>query len=69
MLFRKKIKKSCAYCTHGVKVGDDEIVCSKKGIRSATDKCFKFKYDPLKRIPVKPKPLDFDKYNEEDFSL
>ncbi len=69
MLFRKKIQKSCSYCSHGVKVSEDEILCSRKGIRSPSDKCFRFDYDPTKRVPVKSKPLDFSKYNCEDFSL
>jgi hypothetical protein len=45
------------------------MLCVKKGIVNATKKCRKFEYDPCKRIPVKAKALDFDKYNEEDFSL
>ena len=28
-----------------------------------------FRYDPLKRTPVKAKALDFSKYSEEDFTL
>lgn len=69
MLFRKKIEKSCSYCAHGVMVDDEMVLCSKKGIRSASGKCWKFRYDPTKRIPKKAKALDFEKYNSEDFSL
>ena len=32
-------------------------------------KCHKFQYDPTKRIPAKPKALDFEKYDQEDYSL
>jgi hypothetical protein len=35
----------------------------------ATEGCRKFRYDPCKRIPSKPKALDFRKYDEHDFSL
>lgn len=69
MLFRKKIERSCAYCVYGTKVDEDTILCSKKGMKTPEDKCRKFKYDPLKRIPSKAKALDFTKYDEQDFSL
>lgn len=69
MLFRKRIPRSCSYCVHSTSLNEDQILCVKKGIVNATKKCRKFEYDPCKRIPVKAKALDFDKYNEEDFSL
>lgn len=69
MLFRKKIERSCAYCTHGVMLEEDQVLCSKKGIRVLPSKCVKFRYDPTKRIPLRHKALDFQKYKKEDFSL
>lgn len=69
MLFRKKIDRACAYCIHGAKIDEDIILCAKKGIKMPDDSCRKFKYDPLKRTPKKAKPLDFSKYDTEDFSL
>lgn len=69
MLFRKKIDRSCSYCQYGTQVEDGMILCSKKGLRSLDEKCYRFKYDPCKRIPPKAKPLDFSKYDEQDFSL
>ena len=69
MLFRKKIQKSCAYCQYGTKLNDEQVLCIKKGIVALDGKCRKFTYDPCKRIPAKPKALDFEKYNEEDYSL
>lgn len=69
MLFRKKMPRSCSYCANGAVVDDDLILCSKRGVVYPTDKCRKFKYDPCKRIPAKPKALDFSKYNDMDFSL
>ena len=68
MLFQKKIEKSCTYCVHGTKLEEDQILCVKKGIVPCK-KCRKFTYDPTKRIPPRPKALDFDKYKTEDFSL
>lgn len=69
MLFRKKIERSCSYCIFGAKLEDGQILCTKRGLRQAEDSCRKFKYDPCKRIPGKPKALDFSRYDEEDFSL
>ena len=69
MLFRKKMEPSCTYCRHGAHLEDGTILCIKKGIVSESDKCFRFRYDPCKRIPVKAKTLDFSRYKEEDFSL
>ncbi len=69
MLFRKKIQKSCSYCTHGAVLDEEQVLCAKRGLVSADKKCRKFSYDPCKRIPHKPKALDFEKYNSEDFSL
>ena len=69
MLFRKGIDKACAYCQLGTTLEDGTIRCSKRGVVSADESCRKFTYDPLKRVPSKPKALDFSKYNEDDFSL
>jgi hypothetical protein len=69
MLFRKKIERACAHCTHGTCLEDGTILCCKKGIKKPQDKCLRFKYDPCKRIPVKAKPLDFSRYNDEDYTL
>lgn len=69
MLFRKKIERSCAYCLYGAHLDEGLILCAKKGMKSTEDRCRTFKYDPCKRIPLKSKPLDFSKYDAEDFSL
>lgn len=69
MLFRKRMEKSCTYCSFGTKLDDDRVQCTKKGVVPVTGKCWRFQYDPLKRVPSKPKALDFEKYNDEDFSL
>ena len=69
MLFRKKISRSCSYCTYGTIIGNDQILCSKKGVVNQSSHCRKFSYDPCKRIPLKAKALDFRKYDQEDYSL
>ena len=69
MLFRKDIKKSCEYCLFSERKNTTKFQCSKKGIVTEEDSCLFYKYDPCKRVPVKPKALDFKKYDEEDYSL
>ena len=69
MLFRKKIERSCTYCVHGACIGENQILCAKKGLRTVESSCRKFQYDPCKRIPVKARALDFTKYKTEDFSM
>lgn len=69
MLFRKKIERSCSYCQFGTKLEKNQILCVKHGVVSAYYACRKFEYDPCKRIPPKAKALDFEKYNDEDFTL
>ena len=69
MLFRKKIQRSCNYCSYGTKLNGEEILCMRRGIVSADHSCRKFLYDPCKRVPPKPKAPNFSKYDNEDFSL
>lgn len=69
MLFRKRIPRACSYCQYAAKMNEEQILCMKKGVRPAYSSCRKFLYDPCKRIPPRVKPLDFSKYNEEDFRL
>jgi hypothetical protein len=69
MLFRKKIERSCTYCSNGTRIDDELILCVKKGVVPGDKPCWKFRYDPTKRIPAKEKPVDFSKYDEEDYSL
>ena len=69
MLFRKKLPRSCEYCQNGTKLDEDQYLCTKRGVVEHREKCRKFKYDPCKRIPSKPKDLDFLQYEEHDFSL
>lgn len=69
MLFRKKIPRDCRYCAHGTKLNEEQVLCTKRGILPADSACRRFRYDPCKRIPPRPKAMDFQKYKEEDFSL
>lgn len=69
MLFRKKQPHFCCYCAHGTNIADGQILCVKKGIRGPEDSCRKYCYDPCKRIPPKTKGPDFERFQNDDFSL
>lgn len=69
MLFRKKMERSCQYYRFSTKMNEEMMLCAKKGIVRDCNDCGKFRYDPFKRVPPKPKALDFSKYEEDDFSL
>ena len=69
MLFRKKMEKCCQYCAHSTQLDDESVLCAKKGVKDRYSKCRKFCYDPCKRIPSKPKAMDFSKYETYDYSL
>ena len=68
-LFNKNIEPSCSYCLHGSRISDTDVACLKRGIVSSAGQCRKFVYDPLKRDPPSPAPLDTEKYTQEDFSI
>ncbi len=69
MLFSKNILPRCAYCQLGRPLGGAQIICVKKGVMTVDDSCRKFRYDPLKRVPPRPKTPDFSRLKEDDFLL
>ena len=69
MLFRKKIERSCIYCVYSTKMDQENMLCTKKGVVPMDSACRKFRYDPFKRVPPRPKALDFSKNEEDNFSL
>ncbi len=67
-MYGKKIETDCAYCKHGyVLKNGDYTICDKAGVVIRKFKCRKFRYDPLKRIPSRPKRKS--EYNIHDFEL
>ena len=38
----------------GVRINETQVACVKKGIVAAENHCFRFRYDPLKRVPPRP---------------
>ena len=69
MLFQKKIEPRCSYCAKGAPLGEEQILCVKKGVVSPGGHCSSFKYDPLKRVPPKPASLDTGRWKDSDFRL
>lgn len=53
----------------GSALGENRVVCLKKGLVDPAFHCRAFQYDPLKRTPPKPVKVDFSRLKEEDFSL
>ena len=64
--FDKTIMKKCEYCAFGESLGES-MLCKKHGITEKTDVCRKYKYDPLKRQPLR-KNVSGD-FSEKDFEL
>lgn len=69
MLFRKDVEHCCSWCRSGTRISQTEVACLRRGIVSAGGSCGRFKYDPLKREPPVPAPVDPDRFTQEDFSL
>lgn len=68
-LFNKKdVTPACSYCAHGRFAPNNEsVLCMKKGVVDLDFSCKKFKYDPLKRKPLRPRAIE--KFEEADFAL
>ena len=57
MLFRNKIEPLCIYCKYASRISVDRVACLKHGVIPQYSACRSFSYDPLKRIPERPKKL------------
>ena len=68
-LFQENIEPRCVYCAKGAPLEEGRFLCSKKGVVGGGDRCGRFQYDPLKRVPPKPAALDTSKLSLEDFRL
>ncbi len=69
MLFQKKIEPRCDYCAKGTWLEEGVIACLKRGIVTPGSSCRSFRYDPLKRTPLRPVLPDFSGLGREDFTL
>ena len=68
-LFRKDIEPRCAYCDKGSQINEREVICVKRGVVPVEHHCRSFRYDPLRREPPRPAPLNTDHLREKDFTL
>ena len=68
-LFRKDIEKRCAYCSFASVLSEQEVACPYRGVTGTEGHCFRFAYDPLKRVPPRPAALRTEGFRAEDFKL
>lgn len=68
-LFKKDIDPMCIYCAHGTALSQQQVACPKKGVQLSTNSCRRFRYDPLRRTPPRPRKADFSYINPDDFIL
>ena len=70
MLFSKQIEPKCEYCRRAQPFKDcDAYGCKLRGVMGPDDKCRRFVYDPLKRVPEPPVFYAPREYDKEDFEL
>lgn len=64
----KKYEPQCLYCAYAKVLPDkEEVECRKKGKVKADNSCWRYKYDPIKRIPTQINL--FTDFSEDDFKL
>lgn len=67
-LFGNKPESSCATCSLGKTSAEgDAVMCKHAGVVSPDHSCRRFRYDPLKRIPRRSRPIE--SFDEQAFSL
>lgn len=67
-VLNKNTTPACGICAHGILSPDgDSVLCIKTGIRQLDSSCRSFKYDPLKRVPLRRNSMGG--FTKEDFEL
>ena len=67
-VFNKKLTRPCKYCLYSTELNfTKEVLCKKRGISDSDGCCRHYKYDPLKREPVR-QTIDKE-YTKEDFEI
>lgn len=68
-LYGNTITPACHLCANGRMSVDGEVVlCLLKGVADPGDRCRKFRYDPLRRVPFR-QPTPAGSFTEEDFRI
>ena len=63
----KRITPICDYCSWGKILDSGHILCKYNGVMESGDRCKKFVYDAIKRIP--PAPPKLPEFNDDDFKI
>lgn len=68
-LFGNNISPACQYCERALRVlsNNQQVLCEKYGVVRADHHCRHFVYDPLLRIPAKPRSLQ--SFSKKDFLI
>ena len=68
-LFGNRIHPACQYCIRMMRAipRKEQVICEKFGVVAADYSCSKYRYDPLRRVPRRPRPLQ--RFSAEDFSI
>ena len=67
-LYGNTVTAACSLCSHGRMSADGAVVlCLLKGVTDPGDRCRKFDYDPLRRVPFRQPSLQT--FTAADFSL
>ena len=67
-LYGNTVTPACELCAHGRRAADGRVIlCLHKGVTAFSDRCRKFTYDPLRRLPFRQPELAA--FSEEDFRL
>lgn len=69
MLFRKSIDRYCSYCQFAGRIDGERMICQHCGIVPDSHHCRRFRYDPLKRVPPRPRTQPVSVPEDTDFSL
>ena len=68
--FDREIDPACRYCAVGTpNVDKDLVLCPKRGVMAAEDRCAAFRYDPLRREIRRAPRLPSQQYGPKDFEL
>lgn len=69
MLLDNNIEPCCGYCRHGTSMGNNEVICIKRGIMESSGNCNSFRYEPTKRVPDSTPVFTTSELSEEDFTI
>ena len=57
MLFRRHMPPECATCSRATRLSEHDMICTRSGIVHESYKCRHYRYDPLKRTPLRRPPI------------